>query len=74
MTISQKKCSPHHWIIPTAQGPTSLGVCRRCKKKKPFRNAGPDGGLTLMWSDRKEALDARDAARSGHATKYYQSG
>ncbi len=30
-------CS-HHWLIETADGPTSLGICKYCGAKKEFSN------------------------------------
>ena len=32
----------HHWVIETADGPTSRGVCRRCGMVKEFMNSIPD--------------------------------
>ena len=29
----------HHWLIETANGPTSLGVCRYCGETRHFENA-----------------------------------
>ena len=29
----------HHWIIETANGPTSPGVCRNCQESKLFNNS-----------------------------------
>ena len=29
----------HHWIIETANGPTSYGVCRNCQESKLFHNS-----------------------------------
>lgn len=34
---ADKKC-PHHWILPVANGPTSLGKCRLCGGEKEFSN------------------------------------
>ena len=33
-----KKCV-HHWQIPIANGPTSLGICEKCGSEKPFNNS-----------------------------------
>jgi len=33
-----EKCI-HHWIIETACGPISEGVCQNCNKKKSFSNS-----------------------------------
>ncbi len=29
----------HHWVIETAIGPTSKGVCQRCGMEKEFENS-----------------------------------
>ena len=29
----------HHWIIETANGPTSRGICRNCNESKLFNNS-----------------------------------
>lgn len=34
------KC--HHWIIESANGPTSRGVCKLCGVEKEFDNLSPD--------------------------------
>ena len=36
----QPECQ-HHWVIDTANGPTSWGICRRCAAKREFRNSCP---------------------------------
>ena len=30
---------PHHWMIPPAEGPTSVGVCRLCHETREFKNS-----------------------------------
>ena len=40
--ISQDRASPiccHHWLIEPANGPISLGVCRKCSGSREFRNS-----------------------------------
>jgi len=32
----------HHWIIESANGPTSWGVCKYCGTEKQFTNSLPD--------------------------------
>jgi hypothetical protein len=32
----------HHWMIQTADGPVSLGVCRFCFEARDFRNSVDD--------------------------------
>lgn len=35
---SNGKACKHHWIIETATGPTSTGVCKLCGAVKEFQN------------------------------------
>ena len=40
--VSQDMAAPqccHHWVIEPAEGPTSLGVCRKCSESREFRNS-----------------------------------
>lgn len=32
----------HYWIIETAHGPTSKGICKHCGAEKQFLNYAPD--------------------------------
>ena len=36
---AQAKTCPHHWLIPTADGPVSLGMCQFCRKTREFKNS-----------------------------------
>ena len=39
---SEEKAAPtcrHHWIIETANGPISRGVCRKCSESREFKNS-----------------------------------
>ena len=36
--VTRKKCI-HHWVIETANGPTSKGVCGECGATKDFHNS-----------------------------------
>tara|TARA_Y100000296_G_C5071984_1_gene205357 strand:+ start:343 stop:594 length:252 start_codon:yes stop_codon:yes gene_type:complete len=36
--VTRKKCI-HHWVIETANGPTSKGVCGGCGAAKDFDNS-----------------------------------
>jgi len=38
----QKTKCIHYWIIETARGPTSRGVCKYCGEEKEFINSWPD--------------------------------
>jgi hypothetical protein len=41
--VAEKKAIPsrcrHHWIIETANGPVSRGVCRNCLETRQCRNS-----------------------------------
>ncbi len=37
VTTERRNCS-HHWVIPPADGPVSLGVCKLCRETGEFRN------------------------------------
>ena len=52
----------HHWSIPIANGPTSLGVCGKCKSEKTFFNSilSPENHITLE----KERPDSEKPAQN----------
>jgi len=37
LATEQTSCQ-HHWVLETAAGPTSKGVCQRCGTEKEFKN------------------------------------
>ena len=44
----------HHWLIESAEGPTSLGVCQFCHEAREFKNSvdtGEDGWVTRARSE-----------------------
>ncbi len=45
MTTTQ--CA-HHWIIETATGPVSKGMCRLCGAGREFKNSG--GYMVTSWN------------------------
>lgn len=47
----------HHWIIESASGPTSKGVCRLCGAEKQFLNYVGQGS----WDDDRPSY--REASR-----------
>ena len=51
----------HHWDIQPANGPTSEGVCRRCKEKRTFLNSVAEWGP----EDRKVAAHAMYVTTTG---------
>ena len=38
--VTQTCC--HHWIIQTADGPASMGVCKNCFETREFKNSIED--------------------------------
>lgn len=32
----------HHWVLPEPDGPTCVGVCKKCGARKTFSNSTPD--------------------------------
>lgn len=32
------ECCDHYWVIGTAEGPVSLGICKLCGQKREFHN------------------------------------
>ncbi len=48
---------PHHWIIETANGPTSQGKCRLCREVREFSNSVETWGgwtpLSGKWREQK---------------------
>jgi len=57
----------HHWMIETANGPTSLGRCQKCRAKKEFINTPPDGGI-FDWSKINAAKDNREDGGNYYST------
>jgi len=41
----ERETCRHHWIIQTAEGPVSLGVCRFCHEAKEFQNSLEEWGF-----------------------------
>lgn len=39
LMVAEKAGCPHHWIIESAAGPTSKGVCQHCGESREFENA-----------------------------------
>ena len=35
-------CPPHHWLLSPPDGPTGVGICRKCGEQREFTNATPD--------------------------------
>jgi len=44
--IKEHRCR-HHWLIESAQGPTSMGMCKLCGAQREFKNSATD----FLWED-----------------------
>lgn len=53
---SGDKC-PHYWVIDSATGPTSRGVCKRCGAVKEFFNS-----LDAMVANREAIFELPELA------------
>lgn len=55
----------HHWVIESASGPTSRGVCRLCGTVKEFSNRLPDtrweGDTSILF----ELADTQGTEKEG---------
>lgn len=40
--MTSEECN-HYWIIETANGPSSMGECKYCHKRREFLNWFPEG-------------------------------
>ena len=47
---SQFEMCPHHWVIDTPNGPTSVGTCKRCGERQEFVNSLGSVGLEKVTS------------------------
>ena len=48
--VTQTCC--HHWIIQTADGPVSLGVCKNCFETREFQNSIEDWSFDQSSQER----------------------
>jgi len=48
----------HHWIIESAQGATSWGLCKRCAAKREFSNSCPGA----VWEENHVSPDSLRSA------------
>ena len=58
---------PHHWQIPSPNGPTSIGTCKNCGETREFRNSIPGGGWEREASEARKARAAAARAQSAAA-------
>jgi hypothetical protein len=58
---------PHHWQIPSPNGPTSIGMCKHCGETREFRNSIPGGGWEREASEARKARAAAARAQSAAA-------
>ena len=49
--VTQSCC--HHWVIQTADGPVSLGVCKNCFETREFKNSIEDWSFDQLPGERK---------------------
>lgn len=49
--VTQTCC--HHWMIQTADGPVSSGVCKNCFETKEFKNSVEDWSFEQLPGERK---------------------
>lgn len=48
----RERCCTHHWLIEPANGPESMGQCRRCGEKRSFSN-DPDAVLRMPQGEQR---------------------
>ena len=49
----------HHWMIEEAQGPTSKGICKKCKVERVFENSFYDHDRAMhpmLWEENLSLL------------------
>ncbi len=54
----------HHWVIETADGPTSEGVCQKCAEVKTFANYVVQNTWSNQGDPAPSASPRRDLKRS----------
>ena len=54
----------HHWVIETADGPTSEGICRKCAEVKTFANYVEQNTWSNQGNPTTSASQVRDRKRS----------
>ncbi len=56
-SVEQGSGSPcsHHWVIAPAEGPISLGVCKKCDLVRQFKNS-------IEWGDGRESSRSTSSA------------
>lgn len=75
-THSTTQCR-HHWVIETPNGATSLGVCKRCGRRKRYPNAAADavretGGARLgRWSRARGRAGPRQPSQKHSESEGY---
>ena len=47
----------HHWIIRTAAGPFSLGVCQLCSEEREFKNSIDDWNFEILRLKDRDSFD-----------------
>ena len=62
----------HYWLIESANGPTSYGICRICGARKEFLNAIPEAGPPVAKKE-KNPLDLPEMERVSLDGKHNRS-
>ncbi len=72
--VTERECI-HYWVIESAGGPTSSGVCRFCGAQREFHNSWPGfsyterkpdfSGLSEMESEPDDEAEDSELERSG---------
>ena len=56
MTQIDSNTCVHYWVIESANGPVSLGVCQKCQERRHFHNYSPDISGENRWGQRKQQI------------------
>ncbi len=65
---SQFEMCPHHWVIDTPNGPTSVGTCKMCGEKQEFVNSLGSVGWEKVTSYGRTANQTPTATATAEKT------
>ena len=68
MTENGSGC-PHHWILATPGGPTSIGHCKLCGADQEFRNSLTTAGWERETLSERLVRTAPTVTRDGEAAE-----
>lgn len=57
---SNENCG-HHWDIASPDGPTSLGVCKKCGAMREFSNSQPASSFGSIWEPKTTKKRKKEA-------------